>query len=115
MATTRQKLQTKTSLAQEMAALKQRVTALERLCASKESVDALATAQRRADQNQREHEEVHQHLEAATREVRRKAIAEFNRRYWDEKTPGLAAVRRERLAALNAHLAARGMEPEPVR
>jgi hypothetical protein len=114
MATTGLKLRTAT-LVQEVAALKERVAALEQHCADKEAVDALAAARKRAKRDERRRERVQERLEVARRNARWKAIDAFNLQYFDARDPGFAAFKRERLAALNAHLVARGMEPEPLR
>src|SRR5262245_31581476 len=114
-ATTRKKLQATASPAQEIIALKQRVAALEQHCADKEAVDTLARAQRKVEHDERKRERVRERLELAARNARWSAIDEFNRRYWDARLPGSAALRREKLEELNAYLMARGMDPEPVR
>ena len=114
MATTRKIFRTTASLAQELAALQQRVVALERQRDDKEAVEALARAQRKVDRDEQERMRVKERLEAEARNARWKAIDDFNRHYWDSRLPQAAAMRREKLGELNAYLIARGMEPEPV-
>jgi hypothetical protein len=119
MARTPQKVPTVRSLAREISALTKRLAALER-------VHAEQTANR---EQQRTRDEVfwdewdrlceQHHAATEARHSRWLAISEFDRQYFGERIraihPEIDEVHRERRRQLNEFLAARGMEPEPVR